>query len=167
MALTSTIVPYDPGWPKQYEDEAKILAPIFHQTLVQVHHIGSTAIAGLSAKPEIDILVVVECIQDASEWSKALAELRYRRGGDLSVGHLFYKKDVSGVRTHKVHVCTTGHEKIQEMIHFRNFLRTHADTRAAYQALKLQLERDNTLGIAQYLKGKAPFIAEVLQRAGK
>ena len=59
MALTSKITAYDPSWPQQYGDEVTRLTPIFAQTLFEVHHVGSTAVSGLAAKPEIDVLVVV------------------------------------------------------------------------------------------------------------
>lgn len=162
MTLTSSISPYDDQWPSQYLDEASRLILVFGSALKEIHHIGSTAIPGLSAKPEIDVLAVVNEISQADEWTNSLAELQYLRGGDLSEGHLFYKRDVEGVRTHKIHVCRAGHPKIHEMLNFRDYLRSHDDTRENYERLKLELERQNTEGIGEYLQGKEPFIRAVL-----
>ena len=59
MALTSEISPYNPKWPLLFTAENRRIAEGFGAELVGTHHIGSTAVPGLSAKPEIDILVVV------------------------------------------------------------------------------------------------------------
>lgn len=164
MALTSKITPYNADWPNQYRLEASQLTPVLGSALVDIHHVGSTAIPGLAAKPEIDVLAVVENIAHVEDWTNDLTLMGYRRGGDLSEGHLFFKRDADGVRTHKLHVCTTGHPKIGEMLGFRDLLRLNREVRDEYQALKIQLERDNIAGIAQYLEGKAPFILSVLKR---
>jgi GrpB-like predicted nucleotidyltransferase (UPF0157 family) len=164
MALTSQIQPYDPSWPRQYADEAARLAPIFGTTLVEMHHVGSTAAPGLAAKPEIDILAVADIVDIPEAWTAGFAELGYRRGGDLSAGHRFFKRDLNGVRTHKVHICDPGHPQIERMLRFRDHLRGDPDDRARYQDLKLRLEQENTDGIGQYLAAKAPFIDSILIR---
>lgn len=162
MALTSTISPYDTSWPDRYRHEASRLLPVFSSALLELHHVGSTAVPGLHAKPEIDMLAVVENLAGVDQWSQALGDMQYRRGGDLSKGHLFFKRDRAGVRTHKLHICVAAHTKIDEMLRFRDQLRADPKTREAYQTLKLRLERENTAGIAQYLKAKEPFIRAVL-----
>lgn len=162
--LTNTITPYQPQWPDMYRGEATRLLRVFGSASKAVHHIGSTAVPGLSAKPEIDILVIVNGFSPVDSWTEALAAYQYRRGGDLSAGHLFYKRDVEGVRTHKLHVCLAGHSKIHEMLSFRDYLRCHDDVRNQYQELKLELEKTNVSGIGEYLQGKEPFIHAVLKR---
>ncbi|TIS72125.1 MAG: GrpB family protein, partial [Mesorhizobium sp.] len=59
MPLTSSIQTYDPKWPQKYADEAERLTPIFGSALMEIRHVGSTAVPGLAAKPEIDVLAVV------------------------------------------------------------------------------------------------------------
>jgi len=162
MPLTSSIAPYDPQWPKRYEEEAARLKPIFGAALKEIHHVGSSAVPELSAKPEIDVLVVVDDLNISDACTGSLQRLGYRRGGDLSPGHHFFKRDVDGLRTHKVHVCLEGHAKIEEILKFRDHLRTNAEIRAQYQALKLKLEKENSTGIGEYLEGKTPFIQSVL-----
>ncbi|MCY1539610.1 GrpB protein [compost metagenome] len=91
-----------------------------------------------------------------------MATLGYVRGSDLSAGHHFYRRDVDGVRTHKVHVCISGHAQIARMLRFRDLLRSDAELHQRYQALKLALEAGNRDGISEYLAGKAPFIDAVM-----
>ena len=162
MPLTSQITEYDSRWPSQFDCEVTRLRPIFGEVLAEVHHVGSTAVPGLAAKPEIDILIVVAAHAEEMDWSAALAGLGYRRGGNLSIGHQFYKRDVSGIRTHKLHICVTGHIEIARMLEFRDLLRQSDPLRQDYQSLKMSLERSNTLGIGEYLEKKAPFINTAL-----
>lgn len=164
MPLTSPIKSYDPTWPQQYAAEEARLKPVFGSELIGMHHVGSTAVPELTAKAEIDVLAVVRPDGRLEDWSRSLATLGYRRGGDLSAGHHFFKRDVGGVRTHKLHVCIDGHGQIARMLKFRDHLRQHAGDRARYQDLKLKLERENSSGIRQYLIAKDPFIQDVLAK---
>lgn len=116
MALTSMIAFYDPRWSEQFEMERRKLAPIFGDRLQGIEHVGSTAVPMLSANPEIDILVEISDDADLDIYSARMRELGYRRGGDLSPGHHFFKRDMDGVRTHKVHVCISGHWQIVRLL---------------------------------------------------
>ena len=164
MALTSFIQSYDPAWPGKYAEAAARLAPVFGTALVELHHVGSTAVPELAANPMIELLAVVDTAGGPESWTKGFGDLGYRRGGDLSPGHRFFKRDVDGVRTHKLHICDQGHRSINEMLKFRDHLRRDPTDRAGYQALKLRLERENTGGIREYLESKAPFISGLLAR---
>lgn len=164
MPLTSVITAYNEHWPRLFAEEAERLAPVFGAVEFEMHHVGSTAVEGLSAKPEIDVLAVVIGTDELSKWTKALRLLGYRRGGDLSAGHHFFKRDVDGIRTHKLHICISGHPIVSRMLRIRDHLRTHHEDRAYYQALKLRLEHSNSAGIAEYLRGKAPFLDTLDQK---
>jgi GrpB-like predicted nucleotidyltransferase (UPF0157 family) len=62
------IVPYDPGWPKMFEDKAAFLRrKLPHDLIKRIEHFGSTAVAGLSAKPIIDILVEVTSLEETKK----------------------------------------------------------------------------------------------------
>ncbi len=150
-----------------YEAEAKRLRPIFGDVCVEIHHIGSTAVEGLVAKPEIDMLVVVSDSSPFDHWQDELLRLKYRRGGDLMEGHHFFKRDRRGIRTHKLHICVLGHSQISRMIGIRDHLRGNPSDRQAYAELKLRLERENRTGIAEYLDGKAPFLDELYRKSQK
>jgi len=165
MPLTSSITDYDDRWPRFFEAEAKRLRPIFGDMCVEIHHVGSTAVEGLAAKPEIDILVVVSGSSRLNLWQDELLRLKYRRGGDLMEGHHFFKRDRDGVRTHKLHICVSGHSQISRMVGIRDHLRGNPSDCQAYAALKLRLESENRTGIAEYLAAKAPFLNELHQKS--
>lgn len=162
MPLTSAITIYDHNWPLIYADAAKWLQPIFGNALLNLQHVGSTAVRGLSAKPEIDILAIVTDMTSIHVWAAALTAQGFTRGSDLSAGHLFFRRDENGVRTHKLHICINGHPTAVQMLRFRDHLRESAADRDRYAELKLRLEAENTGGIGEYLEKKAPFIRGVL-----
>ena len=164
MALTSQISEYDCRWPDMFDAEKARLERVFGSRSVEIHHVGSTAVPGLAAKPETDLLVVVPDHEDEAGVDQAMASFGYTRGKNLSDGHHFYRRDVEGVRTHKVHVCVAGHGQISRMLRFRDMLRQDDDLRQEYQKLKLELESTNEHGIGEYLARKAPFIDAALGR---
>lgn len=161
MALTSQITPYDDRWPGLFDAEKIRLLRAFLPNVVEIEHVGSTAVPGLAAKPEIDLLVVSDH-QDEARVDQEMASLGYVRGKNLTVGHMFYRRDVEGIRTHKVHVCRPGHWQVSRMLRFRDMLREDDQLRHKYQSLKLELEAKNERGIKEYLAEKAPFIDAVV-----
>jgi GrpB-like predicted nucleotidyltransferase (UPF0157 family) len=166
MGLTSPISSPDDRWPGLFAAERDRIAPGFGEGLVAIHHVGSTAVPGLAAKPEIDLLVVVADHGRAPRVEAFLRGLGYLRGKDLAPGHHFYRRDVGGLRTHKLHACTARHPAIARMLRFRDLLRADPALRRDYEALKLRLEAENREGIAEYLAGKAPFIDALVGAGG-
>lgn len=158
MVLTSSITKYNDNWPTLFDREAERLRPVFESVLIGIHHVGSTAVVNLSAKPEIDILIIVASTNLLSSWKPSLGELGYKQGKDLQINHHFFKRDVGGVRTHKLHICHDGHPQIRRMLGVRDHLCNNREDRIAYEKLKLRLEQENKHGISEYLDGKAPFL---------
>ncbi|MEQ6926779.1 GrpB family protein [Pseudomonas mosselii] len=166
MALTSKITNYNPEWPQRYEADKMLLVSAFGDELIAMHHVGSTAVPQLAAKPEIDVLIEVSEHCNAAARDEVLLSLGYVRGSDLSEGHHFYRRNIGEVRTHKVHICRCGHPSIIQMLTFRELLRNDASLRQRYQDLKIELEATNTGGMAEYLEKKGPFIITALLEVG-
>jgi len=162
LALTSKISAYDDAWPGMFLAERDRISQGFGSEIIGYHHVGSTAVPGLAAKPEIDLVVEVSEHRDEFRVDNFMESCGYVRGKDLSPGHHFYRRDVDGVRTHKVHVCASGHWQISRMLRFRDLLRGDAGLRQRYQDLKLRLEAENQHGISEYLAQKASFIDAVI-----
>ncbi|MGR6655062.1 GrpB family protein [Pseudomonas mosselii] len=166
MALTSKITTYNPEWPQRYEADKMLLVSAFGDELIAMHHVGSTAVPQLAAKPEIDVLIEVSEHRNAAARDEVLLSLGYVRGTDLSEGHHFCRRNIGEVRTHKVHICGCGHPSIIQMLTFRDLLRNDASLRQRYQDLKIELEATNTGGMAEYLEKKGPFIITALLEVG-
>lgn len=162
MALTSKITAYDPAWPQRYEADKVLLASAFGDELLAMHHVGSTAVPQLAAKPEIDVLIEVSEHRNEAARDEVLLTLGYVRGSDLSEGHHFYRRNIGEIRTHKIHICRRGHRSVIQMLTFRDLLRSDASLRQRYQDLKMKLEATNIGGMAEYLEKKGPFIIAAL-----
>jgi GrpB-like predicted nucleotidyltransferase (UPF0157 family) len=104
------VVPHNPEWKSRYASEADPIARALHGMAARLHHIGSTAIPGISAKPIIDILVEVDDLGGLDARRSAMEQLGYEVMGEFGIpGRRYFRKnDSSGARTHQVHAFQTG-----------------------------------------------------------
>lgn len=95
MLRTIEVVPYDPEWPKLFPEEARNLLAIFGQEVMASHHIGSTSVPNLRAKPIIDVLMVVRNIEKLDAFDLRLFALGYVPKGEFGIRgrRLFIKAD--------------------------------------------------------------------------
>jgi GrpB-like predicted nucleotidyltransferase (UPF0157 family) len=162
------IAEHDPGWPYAFAREAQRIRPAFGALLVELHHIGSTAVPGLRAKPVIDILAVVTDVDALDSQSHEFEALGYEVMGEFGLpGRRYFRRDdPRGVRTHQVHAyARESAGEIERHLDFRDYMREHPETARAYAELKQSLadECDGDMGC--YSDGKTAFIREVEQRA--
>lgn len=113
--------------------DKSLIASAFGDELNDIHHVRSTAVPGLAAKPGIDVLIEDGLHRNELARDEFLLALGYVRGSDLSEGHHFYRRNVHGVRTHKLHVSRRGHLSINHMLGFRDLLRNDALIRLLYE----------------------------------
>ncbi|MEM7371381.1 MAG: GrpB family protein [Bacteroidota bacterium] len=166
MPLTSPIVPYSDDWPKRFREEKAQLSQFIRPYFREIYHVGSTAVPGLTAKPEIDLLIIIPSLAHIEAINEGMHQLGYQVRGECGlVGRHYFSKDVDGQRTHKAHVCESNNIHGQRLLIFRDYLRDHPAVSQAYGELKLKLEAHNRDGIAEYLEGKTDFILEVLTKA--
>ena len=138
--------------------------------IVDIQHIGSTAIPGLAAKPIIDIYVGVTSIQEAQQAIKPIEELGYQFWTDNpNKEKMFFVKGMppfGAGRTHHVHIVEHNSNYWRARILFRDYLRSHVDEAQKYEQLKYQLMQEHPLDREAYTDAKAEFITEVLKKAG-
>ncbi|MGJ8524728.1 hypothetical protein LMG33818_000436 [Halomonadaceae bacterium LMG 33818] len=153
-----SLLEYDSNWPKQYRVEAELLASIFSPMLANIHHIGSTSVPGLMAKPVIDILLEVMDILRVDNLNDKMKGAGYKARGENGIfGRRYFQKG-NGIRTHHLHVFERGHPEIHKHLAFRDYLRKHADIATRYAALKQQIARACHNDSAQYSAAKHDFI---------
>lgn len=158
IALTD----YDPAWPGKYEQEARQIASIFGDQMISIHHIGSTAIPDIRAKPIIDIMVVVRELEKVEQFNPPMIGLGYTPRGELGIpGRRYFRKDTQEVRSHHVHVYQLGHKAIQTQLNFRDYLRAHPAKALAYSQLKSELARKFRTDPERYTDSKTEFILEI------
>ena len=161
------LVPHNPAWQEEFERESSAVAPAFGDLLVSLHHIGSTAIPDIEAKPVIDMLAVVTDIGGVDEQNPKFEELGYEAMGEFGIpGRRYFRKDsVSGERTHQIHAFQAGSPEVDRHLAFRDFLRAHPHHAKQYAALKRQLAEQYPNDMTEYTGGKSEFIKEMDARA--
>lgn len=160
------VVPYSPQWPKFFEDAAKNIQNALGENCITVHHIGSTAVPELAAKPVIDIMPVVRDIQLVDRVNHVLAQLGFEVQGEHGIPfRRFFTKNAE-TRTHNVHIYETGNPEIERHLMFRDWMRVHAGDRQAYGLLKQKLAQQFPNDIMNYCLGKESFVAHILDKSG-
>ena len=166
MVRKVEVVPYDTQWPEIYQAEIERLVPAIGEQEVAFHHIGSTSVPGLSAKPTIDILVEVRDLQALDACNEAMEALGYAPKGENGIeGRRYFNKVAGEVHLFHVHAFPTGHPKITSHLFFRDYLRSHPAVAGEYAELKQGLAVEYPFDAPAYTAGKAEFITEVTQKA--
>lgn len=159
------VKPYDPKWVSMFEQEADTLRNIFGAQLVTVHHIGSTAVPGLSAKPIIDLMPIVYDIQLVDQYNPSMQKTGYTPMGEYEIpGRRFFFKGQDH-RTHHVHVYQVGSPEIVRHLAFRDYLRTHPRCASEYGDLKRELAEKFPFDIEAYMQGKEDLVLKIEQQA--
>ncbi|MEA3209531.1 MAG: putative acetyltransferase [Chthoniobacter sp.] len=159
------LVPHDPGWAEAFARESLSIAETIGDVLVTVHHIGSTAIPGIHAKPIIDMLAVVRDLSLLDERSPRLEALGYEARGEFGIAGRRYFRKGDRARTHQIHAFAIGSPQIERHLAFRDFMRAHPVHARQYDALKRRLAEMHPDDIASYTDGKDGFIAEMDAKA--
>lgn len=165
--MTVEVLPHDVKWRDDFEKERGLICDALGQTAVAIHHIGSTSIPSIFAKPIIDILLEVNSFQHLDKEVPALARLGYEAMGEFGIpGRRYFRKlNAYGVRTHHVHAFETGDSGIVRHLAFRDYLITHPTEAQTYSTLKKALAKKYPNDIESYMDGKDAFIKETEAKA--
>lgn len=160
------IVPYDRNWPVRFEEERLALEQTLGDAVTGgIHHVGSTAVPGLAAKPVIDILVGIDDLERARAHVRPLAELGYLHAAYRPAEMIWFCKPDPARRTHHLHLVPTGSRRYREELAFRDFLRAHPKVAERYATLKRQLAAQYGDDREAYTVAKAEFIRDIVGRA--
>jgi GrpB-like predicted nucleotidyltransferase (UPF0157 family) len=155
-----------PAWPAAFKQEAARLKDLLGEEVLVIHHIGSTSVPGLAAKPIIDLLPVVRSIDQVDAATGALEAAGYHAWGAFGLeGRRLFTKDAAGVRTHNVHIYGHDDPDIRRHLAFRSYLRAHPDQVAAYARVKGEAYARHPADIAQYNDAKSSWIRTTEQVA--
>jgi GrpB-like predicted nucleotidyltransferase (UPF0157 family) len=159
-----SVVPYDAEWPARFESERALLAEALAPWLEGgIHHIGSTAVPGLDAKPIVDVMAGVRGLDEARESFGVLAGLDYCHAPYQEWNHWFCKPSPAR-RTHHLILVEPSNPKFRERLAFRDHLRANPGTAAEYAALKHRLAARHRDDREAYTAAKAGFVTEVVRR---
>ncbi|XGV97231.1 MAG: GrpB family protein [Leptolyngbya sp. BL-A-14] len=162
------VVDHNPLWQADFEAEAQLIQAALSNPVV-IHHIGSTAIPGIYAKPIIDLLIEVNEIVQMDQDQVAMESLGYVSMGEFGIpGRRYFRKEnQQGVRTHHVHAFAAGGSEVERHLAFRDYMRAHPEDAQAYSQLKRALAKQYPTSIDRYMDGKDGFIKAMDQKAAQ
>ncbi|CAH1207485.1 hypothetical protein PAECIP111890_03034 [Paenibacillus sp. JJ-223] len=158
------LVPWTEQWEVEFTEEAMKIRNELKGDIQSIHHIGSTAIKGLRAKPIIDIAIEVESFEKGERCIPGLERVGYSYKGTniLPDRHYFSKGEP---RTHQIHMYPSGSEYLHKQLLFRDYLISNVEARTAYQQLKEALAKANSTDKLAYADAKTEFIRRVVSEA--
>lgn len=161
-----TVVEYDPEWPTLFEQLSDRIAKVVGDTAVAIEHVGSTAVPGLSAKPVIDMNVVVSDASGVARAIEQLATLEYKHRGNRGIEgrEAFFNPPDSPA--HNLYVCQQNNLGLRNHLFVRDYLRSNTQAAKSYGALKMDLAREYVHDIDGYLDAKTDFLIKILALSG-
>jgi len=163
------ITDYNKIWPKLYKLESKkIVKAVGESSIEKIHHIGSTSIKGLKAKPAIDVLLEVKSDANLDNLKESLTGIGYEATvqKDNPPPHMtFYKGyTVNGFfgQVFHLHIRYKG---VQDEITFRDYLKKHPEFIKEYEELKLDLVGLYKFDRNGYTNAKTEFVCRILKEA--
>jgi len=162
------IAEYDPAWPGAFERERAAILGALGDLAFAIEHVGSTSVPGLGAKPIIDIMIGLRELAGHARCVAPLQALGYEHKGEFGIrGRHYFRKPVSGPRTHQIHMVEHRSSFWVRHLLFRDYLRAHPEEVHAYYELKVGLAARFGADVEGYTEAKTEFIrsAEAKARA--
>ena len=163
-----TVLPYDSAWKTAFEEIRKEIEEAVGDLIVGMEHVGSTSVEGMSAKPCIDLDVIIPDYTVFDNVVDRLKVIGYFHEGDLGIPgrEAFRYSGKSHLQNHHLYVCPQDSVELHRHITFRNFLRNHPEAVKKYSAVKETAARLFPDDIDRYMAYKAPCIQELYAQCG-
>ena len=159
LPMAVKVIPHDPRWAHVFQCKQDIIVNALGNIVTNIHHIGSTSITGLWAKPIIDIILEVTSLDALDQANTTLETMNYEAMGEFGIlRRRFFRKGPPGYRTHHIHAFVTGDAHVIRHIAFRDYLKAHPLVKQAYQDLKINVAKLCNHSIEAYCQGKDAFI---------
>lgn len=164
------IVPYNPNWPKLFNEEARFLKNKFPKIIKRIEHFGSTAVSGLSAKPVVDMLIEITSHKDVKNnivpYLESLGyDYFWRPEIDKPPMYAwFIKRNKQGERTHHLHFVRKD-SKLWNRLFFRNYLREFPKEAEKYGRLKTDISKRYPNDREAYTKAKTKLVVSITEKA--
>lgn len=162
------VVEYDPAWPGLFAAEKSRILELIGDMVEDIHHVGSTSVVGLCAKPKIDIDAVVRSdamIADAVERVKSLANFNFY--GDPYADGMWTFTSGHGSYGTRLYLCGSENATHVRRVLFRDWLRAHPNDAAEYASLKRRLAREANGDWKFYTRGKTEFVTRIVGQASR
>ena len=163
-----SVLPYDASWPAAFEKIKLEVEAAVGGLIMGIEHVGSTAVEGMSAKPCVDMDVIVKDRSALAAVIDGLASIGYHHEGDLGIKdrEAFRYSGKDHLPAHHLYVCPQNSEELRRHIAFRDFLRSHPDAVKKYSAVKEKAAEMFPDDIDGYIRYKSPCIEELYKECG-
>lgn len=169
MRTTKVIVlPYDRTWNSAFEEIKKEIESAIGDLIIGIEHVGSTSVEGLSAKPCIDIDVVIKDYSVFDTVVSKLGAIGYIHEGDLGIKdrEAFKYLNKSHLKTHHLYVCPQYSKELHRHVTFRDFLRGNTEAVRKYSLVKETAAQLFPNDIDKYIEYKSLCIEELYTLCG-
>ena len=162
------VLPYDVAWESAFEAIKAEIQTALGDLMLGIEHVGSTSVKGMSAKPCIDIDVIIKDYSVFGEIVRKLGAIGYIHEGDLGIQdrEAFKYADKPHLMTHHLYVCPRDSEELHRHIVFRDFLRKNPEAVKKYSRVKETAAQLFPDSIDQYIEYKSPCIEELYKECG-
>ena len=162
------VVPYDEKWESAFEKIKNEIEAVIDDMILGIEHIGSTSVKGLSAKPCIDIDVIIRDYSLFDEIVGRLGTIGYIHEGNLGIKdrEAFQYTDKPHLMMHHLYLCPQYSEELRRHITFRDFLRQNAEAVKKYSSVKEKAAELYPDDIDKYIAYKTPCIEELYSMCG-
>ena len=160
------VVPYDPVWPEHYVTERAHLVRAAGDLILQLEHIGSTAVPGLRSKPVIDMMAAVRDLRRGQDLAQLLSVLGYELIETGMKNRLFLRRRTeSQEQAYQLHIVelSTWEQRKERLM--RDYLLAHPEAAAVYGELKKRLAEEHTENSLAYTRAKTVFIQDLIDKA--
>ncbi|MCL1819101.1 MAG: RNA 2',3'-cyclic phosphodiesterase [Oscillospiraceae bacterium] len=163
------VEPYNPQWAREFERIREYLASNLGYLAVAIHHVGSTSVTGLAAKPIIDIDIEIALYEVFPQVCEKLAVAGWRHDGDYGIAEreAFNPIKQFDFMRHHLYVCPSDSAEMIRHLKFRNYLRGDKAAADEYGKLKQQLAVKHGNDIDAYIDGKSEFIKRIIENKKK
>ena len=162
------VVSYDEAWKSAFEEIKTEIEAAIADLIVGIEHVGSTSVEGMSAKPCIDVDVIIKDYSVFDAVVSKLASIEYIHEGNLGIKdrEAFKYTDKPHLMTHHLYVCPQNSEELRRHITFRDFLRSNAEAARKYSSVKETAAELFPNDIDKYIEYKSPCIEELYKQCG-
>jgi GrpB-like predicted nucleotidyltransferase (UPF0157 family) len=163
------LVEYDPNWPNEYIKRREKISSVLGENIIDIQHVGSTSIVGMTAKPQIDILVAVKDLGAVREKYGQMLAAGFRSHGDYDqIGEEYFTEDnQGGERLASVHIVLANNPEMQSSTNFRDYLSVNGQDRNLYINVKREAFEKFPDDYSSYGQSKKDTIKAIMARASK
>lgn len=162
------VLPYDETWTSAFEEIKKEIESAVGDLIIGIEHVGSTSVEGLSAKPIIDIDIIIKDYSIFDAVVNKLNTIGYIYEGNLGIKdrEAFKYIDKPHLQRHHLYVCPQQSEELLRHITFRDFLRSNPEAVKRYSTVKEKAAQLFPDDMDKYIEYKSPCIEELYEMCG-